>query len=59
VQEAIDEGDVRSDVDARTTARLMFGVVNSLVEWYQPGRDISPDALADQIASMVLDGIRS
>ena len=30
VQEAIDEGDVRSDVNARTTARLMFGVVNSL-----------------------------
>ena len=57
VQEAIDEGDVRSDVDAGTTARLMFGVVNSLVEWYRPGRDISPAALADQIASMVLDGI--
>ena len=57
VQEAIDEGDVRSDVDARTTARLIFGVVNSLVEWYRPGRDTSPAALADQIASMVLDGI--
>ncbi|MGA9101151.1 TetR/AcrR family transcriptional regulator [Aeromicrobium sp.] len=59
VQEAIDEGDVRSDVNARTTARLMFGVVNSLVEWYRPGRDLSPAALADQIASMVLDGIRA
>ncbi len=59
VQEAIDDGDVRSDVNARTTARLLFGVVNSLVEWYRPGRDLSPAALADQIASMVLDGIRT
>jgi AcrR family transcriptional regulator len=58
VQQAIDEGDVRSDVDAPTTARLIFGVVNSLIEWYRPGRDTSPTELADQIASMVLDGIR-
>ncbi|MGH3459578.1 TetR/AcrR family transcriptional regulator [Aeromicrobium sp.] len=59
VQEAIDEGDVRSDVDARTTAHLMFGIVNSIIEWYRPGRDSSPAALADQITSMVLDGIRT
>ncbi len=59
VQEAIDEGDVRSDVDAHTTARLIFGVVNSLVEWYRPGRNTSPAAVADQVASMVLDGIRT
>ncbi len=59
VQEAIDEGDVRSDVDARTTAHLMFGTVNSLIEWYRPGRDSSPASLADRITSMVLDGIRA
>ena len=59
VQQAIDEGDVRSDVDARTTARLMFGLVNSLIEWYRPGRDTSPAALADRITTMVLDGIRT
>ncbi len=59
VQQAIDEGDVRSDVDARTAAHLLFGVVNSLVEWYRPGRDASPAELADQITAMVLDGIRA
>lgn len=59
VQEAIDEGDVRADVDARTTARLVFGIVNSLIEWYRPGRDRSPAAIADQITSMVIDGIRA
>jgi AcrR family transcriptional regulator len=58
VQRAIDEGDVRADVDARTTAHLVFGLVNSLVEWYRPGRDEAPGKLADRIAALVLDGIR-
>lgn len=58
VQEAIDEGDVRSDVDARTTARLVFGMINSAREWYHPERSITPEALADQVCSLVLDGIR-
>lgn len=59
VQEAIDEGDVRADVDAHTTARLIFGTINSLVEWYRPGTDKTPQDVADQISSMVLDGIRT
>lgn len=59
VQEAIDEGDVRADVDARTTARLIFGTINSLVEWYRPSTDKTPQDIADQISTMVLDGIRT
>lgn len=58
VQEAIDEGVVRADVDARTTARLVFGMINSVREWYRPERHIKPGALADQVCSMLLDGIR-
>ncbi|WP_460444991.1 TetR/AcrR family transcriptional regulator [Angustibacter aerolatus] len=57
VQQAVDEGDVRPDVDARTTARLVFGVVNSLVEWYRPGSDRTPAQLADQVEQLVLRGI--
>ncbi|MBF4161165.1 TetR/AcrR family transcriptional regulator [Nocardioides acrostichi] len=58
VAEAIDEGSVRSDVDARTTARLVFGMINSAREWYHPERSVKPDQLADQICSLVLEGIR-
>src|SRR5215472_13793197 len=32
------DGDIRPDVDPAITARLLFGLVNSLVEWYRPGR---------------------
>ncbi|MGI9155624.1 MAG: TetR/AcrR family transcriptional regulator [Marmoricola sp.] len=57
VQQAVDEGDVRADVDARTTARLMFGTLNSMVEWYRPGTDQSAVELAERLCSMVFDGI--
>lgn len=59
VQQAIDEGDVRDDADARTTARLIFGTVNSLVEWWRPGSRTSPTLLADQVAKLTLSGIRA
>jgi AcrR family transcriptional regulator len=38
VAEAIEEGDLRSDLDPRLTARLVFGMVNSVTEWYRPQR---------------------
>jgi AcrR family transcriptional regulator len=59
VAEAINEGDVRADVDARTTARLIFGMTNSIREWYRPDRHITPNQLADQVSSMIMDGIRA
>ncbi|WP_112276851.1 TetR/AcrR family transcriptional regulator [Lentzea terrae] len=59
VQEAIDDGDVRADLDARTTARLIFGTINSLAEWYRPARRRKPGELADQICSMILRGIQA
>jgi AcrR family transcriptional regulator len=59
VQEAIDDGDVRADLDARTTARLIFGTINSLAEWYRPAPRRGPGELADQICSMILRGIQT
>ena len=59
VQDAIDEGDVRADVDASTTARLIFGMTNSVREWYRPQRGLKPAALAEQVCSMLLEGIRA
>jgi AcrR family transcriptional regulator len=38
VSEAERDGDVRADVDPKATARLLFGMINSIAEWYRPGR---------------------
>ena len=55
VSDAQTAGSVRSDVDARTAARLLFGTVNSVVEWY---RGDDPDGLARDVVAIGLDGLR-
>ena len=52
------EGDVRPDVDPALTARLLFGMVNSLVEWYRPARNGAGKAeLADAICKIAFTGL--
>lgn len=55
VREAQEEGSVRSDLEARTAARLLFGIVNSVVEWY---RGDDAEALARDVVAIGLDGLR-
>jgi AcrR family transcriptional regulator len=58
VRAAEDEGDVRPDVDPAVTSRLLFGTVNSLTEWYRPGRGLDASALADALVATTFDGLR-
>ena len=59
VQQASREGSVRPDVDPALTARLIFGTVNSLIEWYRPSRQLTPAELADAVVKVAFDGLRS
>ncbi|GAA1124279.1 TetR/AcrR family transcriptional regulator [Arthrobacter flavus] len=59
VDAARSEGSLRSDIDPRTTTRLLFGTINSIVEWYKPGGAVSPEKLADDVITMVFDGLHS
>ena len=58
VKQAVGDGDLRPDVDPAVTARLLFGMVNSLTEWLKPNK--APDAveLADSVAAIVFGGLR-
>jgi AcrR family transcriptional regulator len=58
VKEAELDGDIRPDIDPAVTARLLFGMVNSLVEWYRPGRRGGVGELADAVCAMAFDGLR-
>jgi AcrR family transcriptional regulator len=58
VKEAESDGDIRPDVDPAVTARLLFGMVNSIVEWYRPGRRRVHDGLADAVCTVAFDGLR-
>lgn len=58
VEQAEAEGDVRADVDPAVTARLLFGLVNSLVEWYRPRRGMDGTELADAVGKIAFAGLR-
>jgi AcrR family transcriptional regulator len=58
VTEAEQDGDIRADVDPAITARLLFGLVNSLVEWYRPTGRSAGSTLADAVCAIAFDGLR-
>ena len=55
---AVAEGDVRADADPSVTSRLLFGMVNSLVEWYRPKPDHPVGEVADALVAIAFDGLR-
>jgi AcrR family transcriptional regulator len=57
VATAAAEGDLRSDIDPAVAARLLFGLVNSLIEWYRP-RGAAADDLAATVVAVAFDGLR-
>ncbi len=53
------EGGVRADIDPGLTSRLLFGTVNSLIEWYRPDGGLTMQVLADSLTTVLFDGLRS
>jgi AcrR family transcriptional regulator len=58
VRAAAAEGAVRDDVPPELVSRLLFGMVNSLAEWYRPGGPLDVDTLARSVADLAFDGLR-
>jgi AcrR family transcriptional regulator len=59
VARAIADGDLRPDIDPAITSRLLFGMVNSLVEWYRPRGDDDHELIAEAVVHTAFEGIRS
>ena len=59
VQEAVASGELRADADPGVTARLLFGMVNSVSEWLRPGNALSAQALGDAVVALAFDGLRA
>jgi AcrR family transcriptional regulator len=58
VKQAVAEGDLRPDIDPAITAKLLFGLVNSLIDWYRPRRGMSGTELADAVRTVAFDSLR-
>lgn len=59
VKQAEAEGDIRPDIDPAVTARLLFGTVNSLTEWYRPRGGLGTADLANAVCAVMFDGLRT
>ncbi|GAB2459467.1 TetR/AcrR family transcriptional regulator [Jatrophihabitans fulvus] len=59
VRQAGRDGDLRTDLPPMLTAHLLYGLVNSLTEWYRPGRRAAGPSLADAVVAFAFDGLRT
>ena len=59
VDEARADGALRDDIDTRTTTRLLFGMINSIVEWYRPEGPVTASKVADDVVAVTFGGLRA
>jgi AcrR family transcriptional regulator len=57
VRSAQDAREFDPTLDASLAVRLMFGMVNSIVEWYKPDGPLPIERIADALAQIVFSGV--
>ncbi|GAA0248867.1 TetR/AcrR family transcriptional regulator [Cryptosporangium japonicum] len=57
VRAAVAEGALRNDIPAELVSRLLFGMVNSLAEWYRAEGTYDAAAVADALTQLAFDGL--
>lgn len=57
VRAAVEEGTLRADLDPLVVSRLLFGMVNSVAEWYDAAGPVGVDALARSVVTVALEGL--
>jgi AcrR family transcriptional regulator len=57
VAAAVDEGALRTDLPPDLISRLLFGMVNSLVEWVRPEGRYDAATIAAALTTMAFDGL--
>lgn len=51
------EGGLRADIDPRLATRLIFGMLNSITEWYRPEGELGAAALAEAVNRIAFEGL--
>lgn len=54
---ARDEGSLREDVDPGLAERLLFGMINSIAEWYRPQHGDTAEVIADHVVLLATTGL--
>ncbi|MFP3989157.1 TetR/AcrR family transcriptional regulator [Streptomyces sp. E11-3] len=57
---AVVDGDLRADVEVRLATRLLFGMINSIAEWYRPEHQgADSEEVADAVVQLAFGGLRT
>ena len=51
------EGDLRADIDPRLATRLLFGMLNSITEWYRPEGELRAPGIAEAVFRIAFEGM--
>ena len=57
LREAAADGDVRDDIDARLATRLLFGMINSIVEWHQHRPGDGDAEIVEAVVALAFRGL--
>ncbi len=57
LRDGVASGELRSDLDVELVYRFIRDSVWFAVRWYRPGGDLTPQHVADQFLTLLLDGI--
>jgi AcrR family transcriptional regulator len=57
VDEAQATGELRADIEAGLITRLLFGMLNSITEWYRPGGGLNVDDLITAATRIAFEGL--
>lgn len=58
VRDAAEQGALRADLDPDVVSRLLFGMVNLLVEWYRAEGPVSTEQLAATVVALAFEGMQ-
>lgn len=59
VAEAAEQGDLRTDVEPHLATRLLFGMINSIGEWYHPRDGGTSPEVTDGVVRVAFHGLRT
>lgn len=57
LQQGIDAGELRADLDVNVTGYAILGMCNWIYRWYHPGGKLSAEAIAALFSKIILDGV--
>jgi AcrR family transcriptional regulator len=57
LQQGVDTGELRSDLNVKVTAYAILGMCNWVYRWYNPHGTLSAEEIADIFTTLVLEGL--